>query len=730
MHTSGRKHSQPILRGLFGNALGAAAWFAAVSTVVLLRIARSDSGGFVVEAVPFRQAITLWGWGANPPTANPHFFSYPSLSIYYCWVAQAAGALSGLLTGRYVTAADAGVHYALEPGFLVLWARGAMAVAMWACAIASYHWLRARSVGLALLAGTCVLLTPAIIRAAFQLTPEALLCPLVVATVLAATSRHSAEGLRMRVITTGVLAGAMLGIKLSAGPAVAMCIWTAASAVGSPRERVVAFLGGLLVASVAFFLSTPFALLDAGAFVRDVGFEWNHLQTGHLLGSRGATVWTHANQFFAAAGPAPFIGTTLAVLVWRETSSRFRLAVGVLGSFLVPALLASAGAPERYVVPTLPLIIILSCELVLAAKRASHRWIQAATILSLAGVGAQAAASGFFLATRSVAAPAASAARWISANTSPNDVVVYERGAVALTGWSALSELKQSRCFAGASEPWQQRVTEATARTCVAIPFVASGDRATFVRTTRGLIVRVSGFSPGWSMLPAMYEVLAEFDARLVVRTSVIAGRLGVLYPELDWESRVPRGEPDFLPRDVWRDEGLLQQGDVRVYSLSAPRPDQAALDPSWWARSLRLEIDRQATLAISPEDRAEVSRIARQQIFGEQFEPFLLELAQAAFAQHDWSGVGRLSRLILTNDPANVLAVRLGMFALAEQSPSQVPSRAGNEVLRRGSGEALEPWLVRVLTSWGVQDADAQAEVERFANWRRARETRHGGGR
>src|SRR5439155_19348992 len=80
---------------------GALGLFITLGCIALALHGQRDRGGFAEEAIPFRQALTLWGWGSSGPTANPHFFEYPSLSIYFHWIIQACAVALGRLRGRF-----------------------------------------------------------------------------------------------------------------------------------------------------------------------------------------------------------------------------------------------------------------------------------------------------------------------------------------------------------------------------------------------------------------------------------------------------------------------------------------------------------------------------------------------------------------------------------------------------------------------------------------------------
>jgi hypothetical protein len=67
------------------------------------------------EATPLRRAWEMWGWGLDRGVdLNPHFFKYPSLTIYLQGIAQGALYLGMKLSGAVESAVDFHVSYVLD----------------------------------------------------------------------------------------------------------------------------------------------------------------------------------------------------------------------------------------------------------------------------------------------------------------------------------------------------------------------------------------------------------------------------------------------------------------------------------------------------------------------------------------------------------------------------------------------------------------------------------------
>jgi hypothetical protein len=76
------------------------------------------------EATPLREAWKMWGWG--PKSAfdpNPHFFNYPSLTIYCQFLGQGALYLGIRLWGAVDSTIDFAALYADDPTLFIVTGR-------------------------------------------------------------------------------------------------------------------------------------------------------------------------------------------------------------------------------------------------------------------------------------------------------------------------------------------------------------------------------------------------------------------------------------------------------------------------------------------------------------------------------------------------------------------------------------------------------------------------------
>ena len=98
---------------------------ALVALALLLRLWHLGHGlpDFSEEAIPFRRALAMWGWESGRTDLNPHFFNYPSLTIYLHFFWQKVQYAIGLLSGRYTVPADFWLTIQYDPTLPVLLGR-------------------------------------------------------------------------------------------------------------------------------------------------------------------------------------------------------------------------------------------------------------------------------------------------------------------------------------------------------------------------------------------------------------------------------------------------------------------------------------------------------------------------------------------------------------------------------------------------------------------------------
>ncbi len=682
-----------------------------LGVAVLVLLQRRDGAYFSEEAVPFRQAVSLWGWGDSPPTANPHFFDYPSLSIYFFWMLQWGASVLGLLTGRYGTTADAGVEFALAPQYLVAAARiGAMA-AVALTAWLAWVWSKRTSLTCGVLAALAVCLSPPLIRSVAQLTPEVLMAPIALGGLL--VLRQEDSGGVSRPMFLGVLLGALCGTKYS-GLIFLLCCVLAVAVSSRPLWRGVRnALIVLGIATLTFLVTTPFAFLAPQEFRRDVAFEALHLAQGHLGATQTTTILAHLRQLLAALGPAIVICLPAVVFLPTLRPHRTGLLLAGAASFVVPVIFARSGGPERYLVPAIPMLTILIWEAAWTALRQPSRMARAfGGLIVVLGLG-HLATTVVAYARSSARSPVACMSNWVKTGTNASDIIAAEKGTTAIFDVDDQASLRRSSCYRSASAGWRARAEAAVSRTIVSIPFIASGELFAEVRAGDGSTRRVVVFAPAWKMVPAMYSALDYVGVQFVIRSSGIEDRLlAALGPNVKSPNWLrPSGRPLTICRAA--KGGILDDGEITAYETDSRPPGRPVLGSGWWLADA-MNIDQSGA-----GDDTTMFNSAKEVIYAERVRPYVLQLAQGALTRGDAGALFRAARLLLISNHNDVLAVRIALLGLANAHPDSVWDSGATAVVRRFSTDGDTQWSERILEAWGVDSSVASEEIKRFAAWR-----------
>lgn len=672
-----------------------------------------DRSGFAEEAVPFRQALTLWGWGDHPATANPHFFSYPSLSIYWYWLLQSAAGIVGIAIGRYGRFADAGVEVALAPHYMVFAARVGAMIVLLLTAWCAYRWSGRESSWHGALVALSVCASLPLLRSVIQLPPEGLMA-LFGLLGLHALRPVRAIGLR-RAWGVGMIAGVLCGTKYSAIPFLVFCMLAAWFRARCSQHSVKVVLAIPVAASLAFLVTTPFAVLAPHEFARDVAYELDHLAGGHLGGFGMSTAISHGRQLVTGIGPALVISVLGFMIAPPLRPAGAGLLLGAACSFIVPAMFSRSGGPERYILPAVPMLAVFTWEITWAALRATSLRLRTLGILLLF-LGVIQLGVAIHRQARSVAPSAvACASEWIRRNTKVTDVIVQEAGSIAVFGVDDQAALLRSRCFARASAPWREKAAEARPYSLITVPFVASGQLFADVRLSDGRPRRVVVFDPGWNVVPAMYSALNEVGVQYTIRNSSIRSRLSAALGPVVAQGRWPPREGTVRCTCREPQGGLMGDGEVSVCAGDLAPRLESALGRGWWLR------DAKAPDAVGGALDSVAYEVATAQVYEERVRPFLLSLAQAAVRRGDAGALTRAARLLLVSNDGDVLAVRFALLGLSDRPVGAVWDGSGRSLMQRRLGEPDRAWFSRVLRAWGVEDEIVNEEIRRFESWRAA---------
>lgn len=415
------------------------------------------------EATPLREAWKMWGWGPRSDLdMNPHFFNYPSLTIYCQFLGQGilyivmrlrgvvestidysalyvADPAAFLVTGRLITALfGAGTVWVLYRLCLRIASPLAAGSAAFFLAISTFHIEKSQvvevDVPLAFFSSLALLFIIRIIdepsRRRYLLTGAAI--------GLAVSTKYTAAILVIPLIVSHILARRSCG---------------GSSRAGSIRKGKTPGWGNLVAAigvmALLFFVTSPYILLDASTFLHHLSLERIHMREGHFGLDRSGTVWFYLKVLSERMVGWPLLLLAAAGFAYRVVRCR-RGPELVLGSFVVFYCIAVASwamKADRYLLPVLPIVLIFAAAALDDVLRlpwiagAGRLWrAGSAGILLLAAVIPIAAAYPSHL-ERYAPDTRALAREWIEANVPSGAFITMESYGPGLLGPQLLLSL-------------------------------------------------------------------------------------------------------------------------------------------------------------------------------------------------------------------------------------------------------------------------------------------------
>lgn len=340
-----------------------------------LRLWAIDFGLPMAEARPDEMTIAFQAMKFGRGDLNPHSFNYPSLFKYVVFglfgAYYAVGRLLGFFSGQedfLRSFFDGAVTFRLLMRLfsatmgtvgvvLLLRAPGGV----WGALLLAVAFLHVRDSHFGVTDITMVTLATAAVLAAERLRTDGTVKAALIAGALAglATStKYNAALLCVPILVAGVL---------SAGRPVRLVGIAALAMVG------------------AFLLGTPYALLDAGAFLRDFRYELGHLATGHYVDVGNA--WLHHLTASLRYGlGAPLLAAGLFGIVVAFLEDRRRAAVLFAFPLLYYVVIGRGEtAFYRYILPVVPFVCIAAGRLV--ERLQERRGVVVAGLLAAALAG-------------------------------------------------------------------------------------------------------------------------------------------------------------------------------------------------------------------------------------------------------------------------------------------------------------------------------------------------------
>jgi hypothetical protein len=255
---------------------------AAIAVLALaLRLWRIRTGlpEFLDEAIPFRRALDMWGWETGRTDLNPHFFHYPTLTLYLQFLVQKLGYAIGLLLGRWHSPADWRLLCEADPTAQVVPARliGMLADAATVWAVWRIGERLRRGAGWP--AALLVAFAPGLIATSRAIYADTVMVALL-AWSLERLLAWRDEGRRGQLVAAVILGGLAAGAKYTAGSLVLPLAWVLFEREGARGLRRWPLVAGSMLG--VFLLTSPYIALDVREFWRDFSYEGLHMSRGHL----------------------------------------------------------------------------------------------------------------------------------------------------------------------------------------------------------------------------------------------------------------------------------------------------------------------------------------------------------------------------------------------------------------------------------------------------------------
>jgi len=340
-----------------------------VLLALFLRLWRLDYGqelpylAHTDEPTQYNPAINMIKTG----DLNPHFFNYPSLTIYIdaavmyvgYWVGRLFGAFKSMANLQPIRTAQMAVGVVGTPQMLLL-GRATTAVIGTLTIIPVY--LLTRSLAerrwVPLASAAMLALSTAHIRFSHYMTVDAIATFFAVSSVAACTlalTKTRKWLLWLAAISGGLAASSKYNYAVLALPVALVTLVDPSLWVDDKIKRL--WTSGLLFC-LTFLLASPFVLLDYAEASRDIAHEMRHYATGHLGHTGNSFLW-------------------YLEYLWKENP--FALLLGV------PGLVAAAWRRRR---AAIPFVVAAVTYYVLIGRQVVHFDRNALPVLVLLHVGA------------------------------------------------------------------------------------------------------------------------------------------------------------------------------------------------------------------------------------------------------------------------------------------------------------------------------------------------------
>jgi hypothetical protein len=574
--------------------LGFSRWtWLALALAAALRLWNVGHGlpHFLEEAIPFRRALEMWGEPGRGIDWNPHFYQYPSLTIYLHLFLQLAGFQVGRWLGVYPTPVDWHFTYLVDPTSTVLVARLPHVIAdviTVAMAARLGERLRRGAGGPVALLVAC---SPTMIQASRAIFTDTVMAALAMAALDRMLAWRERGG-RGRLAASAVLLGLAAGAKYPAVVLLAPLAW-----IAWERERARALVlwpAAAALSAVTFLATTPGAVFDAAAFTRDLTIVKGLAERGHL-GSLGPAFQFYLGGLAAGIGWHGIVmaGGALIALVARPATRGVAttLALALL-AFAVPISIGRAEA-ERYLIPVLPLAVVFLVAGLLEITGRLRPPLARPAPLALIGLFA---IPGLWAGVRSSGSSPEdtqiAALRWCESRAGEGTLIVQESYSGPLLSRALRVQMLRDTERLGASPIVRRRIEASRGFATVTIPLAVSGRTRTTVRRPGREPVELEVAPHVVDLNRMVYEPRLLAGVDLVMTSSAVRHRFEADRPRFVVENRfyaLLDSTAEIAARIAAR--GPQSGPDITIYRLG-PRAREAIadlgpLDPLWWVESV-----------------------------------------------------------------------------------------------------------------------------------------------
>jgi len=334
---------------------------------------------------PDEYMIAVVALGMGSGDLNPHFFNYPTLFIYLCFALYSFYFILGYAGGIFHSASDFALAFLIDPTPFYLISRSLSALAgaasVWLIYQLCDRHLHSRFI--AVLAALLLAVAPLHVRDShFGVTDVFMV--LMILAALYFTLAFYETGRKNEAIFAAVFAGLSGSAKYTGALillALGLAIWFRFGKAVLRRQSLTCFGLSLFAFAAAFFLTSPFVLLDMDRFLADFRFEVNHLQAGHLGIDLGRGWFQHLRFSLTYGLGWTFLFAGL-VGFYPLLRRHGRKAVLLLCFPLIYYLLIGRGYTVfvRYMLPVIPFLAI-SAACFIDRLHLHSRWLGAGTVV-------------------------------------------------------------------------------------------------------------------------------------------------------------------------------------------------------------------------------------------------------------------------------------------------------------------------------------------------------------